>query len=130
MADQVNPLGGLASGMVQTLQLTAVPSSLKPAPSRTVESKPKAEDRRDAGVSKENLEAAVKSVEGFLQQSPTDLKFMVDKATGTYFIRILDPTTHETIRQIPSEEVLAMAKRLRALSNAKDASGILVDKEG
>lgn len=130
MADQVNPLGGLTLGMAQTLQSFAAPSSLKSPPARPVESRPKAEDRRDAGVSKASLDAATKSVEDFLQQSPTNLKFLVDRDTGMFYFKIVDPTTQETIRQVPAEEILAMAKRLRELSGPKSSSGILVDEEG
>lgn len=130
MADQVNPLGGLAPGMAQTLQSLSAAPSPKPATARPAEAKPKAEDRRSEGVSKESLEAAAKSVEDFLQQTPSDLKFMVDKETGMYYFKVINPETKETIRQVPSEEVLAMARRLRALSGSNDASGVLVDKEG
>ena len=130
MADQVNPLGGLASGMAQTLQSAAVPSTPKPAPARPAESKSRTEGRQSTAVPKESLEAAAKSVEDVLQQSPSDLKFMVDKDTGAYYFKIVNPDTHETIRQVPTEEILEMAKRLRAMSSPKDSSGVLVDKQG
>lgn len=130
MADQVNPLGGLASGMSQPIPSLAAPPLSKPSPARPVESKPKAQERRGTGVPKESLEAAAKSVEEFLQNSPSNLKFMVDRDTGMYFFKIVNPDTQETIRQVPTEEILAMAKRLRALSDSKDASGILMDEQG
>jgi flagellar protein FlaG len=131
MADQVNPMGGLALGMAQAAQaLTFTPAPLQPL-ARPVESKPKpkTEEPLKEDASKETLEAAVKTAEGFLQ-SATDLRFGVDKVTGDYIVKIIDPNTHETIRQMPSEEVLAMARRLRELGGHKDASGILMDKEG
>jgi flagellar protein FlaG len=120
--------------MAQTAQaLAATPSPPTPS-SRPVESKPKpkpkAEDQPKEVVSKESLDAAAKIVEDFLQQSASYLKFGVDKETGTYFVRIIDPVTQETIRQIPSEEILTMARKLRNLSDPKDASGVLMDEEG
>lgn len=129
MADQVNPLGGLAAGMVQLPQLSAVPASPKPKPSQPVASRP-AEDARSASASGPNLEAATKSVEAFLQRSSSSLKFGVDQETGSYTFKIIDPVTQETIRQVPSEEILEMARRLRALDHSKDASGILMDENG
>lgn len=128
MADQVNPLGGLAPGMVQLSQLASVPASPKPKPSQPVESRPVAPDSRSA--SSPSLEAAARSVEAFLQRSSSSLKFGVDQETGSYTFKIIDPVTQETIRQVPSEEILEMARRLRALDDPKDASGILMDQNG
>lgn len=144
MADQVNPLGGLAPGMAQTPQVfTAVPSSPKPPIVRAAEARSKAEgsaeSKSKAGGSvefkaqdatQENLEAALKSVKEFLQQSPSDLRFGVDQDTGHYFFKIIDPVTQETIRQVPAKEILVMARRLRELSDSKDTSGVLMDEEG
>ncbi len=135
MAEQVNPLGGLALGMAQTVQaLAATPSpptvSNRPVDSKPKPNKPKADDQPKEVVSKENLDAAAKVVEDFLQQSGSYLQFGVDKDTGTYFFRIVDPVTKETIRQVPSEEILTMARKLRGMSDTKDVSGVLMDEEG
>ncbi|MBP1625996.1 MAG: FlaG protein [Holophagaceae bacterium] len=130
MADQVNPLGGLAPGMAQTLQSSSVPNSPKTTPIRSDASKPKAVDGSAVGASKKSLSEAAKTVEDYLQSSSSDLKFFVDKDTGVYGFKIVDATTHETIRQVPAEEVIEMAKRLRSLSDTKDASGVLMDAEG
>jgi len=130
MADQVNLPGGLSPGVVQTFQGPAVPPQPKPAPARPEESKPKATENRGIGVPKESLEQATRHVEDFLQRSPSELKFQVDAETGISYFRIVDPVTHETIRQVPAEEIIEMSKRLRSLSDAKDASGLLMDEEG
>lgn len=41
-----------------------------------------------------------------------ELQFSVDRSSGRSVIKITDPTTNEVIRQIPSEEVLQIAKGL------------------
>ena len=133
MADQVNPLGGLTPGANQAIPSTPVPS--RPAtPSPSKASAPaggkesvQAEHR---AATKEGLEAAAKSVEGFLEQAPSDLRFMVDKTTGQYYFKVVDSRTHETIRQVPSEEVMAMARRLHEMADPKGATGVIVDAEG
>ena len=130
MAAQVDPLGSLASGMVQAQQISTVSSSSKPLKTRSAESRPKAEDQQDAGVSGEGLEAAAKRVADYLQKSSSDLEFGVDRDTGQYYFKVINPETHETIRQVPTEEMLAMAKRLRELGDAKNASGVLMDEQG
>lgn len=128
MTDQVNPLVSLVAGMAKTVPVTSPPSS-KPTP-KPAESKVTNLEKRGESVSKENLEAAASDVQDYFQQLPTDIKFVVDKSTGTYYFKIIDPETKEVIRQVPSEEVLAMARKLRELTNSRNASGVLMDKEG
>lgn len=55
---------------------------------------------------------------------------MVDQDTGISYFKIIDPKTQETIRQVPSEEVITMARRLKDMEGSKQASGVLVDEEG
>ena len=130
MAAQVDPLGSLVSGMVQAQQISTVSSSSKSLKTRSAESTPEAENQQDIGVSGEGLEAAAKQVADYLQKSSSDLEFGVDKDTGQYYFKVINPETHETIRQVPTEEMLAMAKRLRELGDAKNASGVLMDEQG
>lgn len=137
MADQVNPLGGLVPGVPKTPATVSAPP--RPIPTKTPSKDPstpggqdsvRAEGRDGSREGHEGLDAAVQRVADFIQQAPSDLKFMVDQETGQYFFKILDPVTHETIRQVPSEEVLAMARRLHQLGDSKGATGVLVDAEG
>lgn len=130
MAAQVDPLGSLVSGMVQAQQISTVSSSSKSLKTRSAESTPEAENQQDIGVSGEGLEAAAKQVADYLQKSSSDLEFGVDKDTGQYYFKVINPETHETIRQVPTEEMLAMAKRLRELGDARNASGVLMDEQG
>jgi flagellar protein FlaG len=131
MADQVNPTGGLTPGTAQILQALTVPPSTKPPSLQPAASKPKAVEERDVAASTQEFEAAAKSVEAFLQQIPSfsDLQFMVDRDTGMFYFKVIDPDTKETIRQVPAEEIIAMAKKLRELNTPKNASGVLMDKE-
>lgn len=45
-----------------------------------------------------------------MQQSNRALEFSVDDETDRLVVRLKDGTTGETIRQIPSEETLAIAR--------------------
>lgn len=134
MADQVSPVGGLSAGSTQGLQPAAVPLQPKPTQNASPESETKPDsaatsEERGKTVSKENLETAAKTVEEYLQQSNPDLQFSMDKETGMYCIKVVDPSTEKVIRQIPSEETLKLAKRLQT-QWSKDASGVLIDSEG
>jgi flagellar protein FlaG len=47
-----------------------------------------------------------------VQPSQAELSFSVNKDSGKTVIRVVDSTTKELIRQIPSDEVLAMAQAI------------------
>lgn len=62
--------------------------------------------------SAEQIERAVEEIRRVVAPVARDLQFSVDAETGRTLIRVLDGTTKEVIRQIPSEEVLAIARAL------------------
>ena len=77
-----------------------------PAPAALPESapqQPKPENFRQAA---ETLRQMVES------KAPNSLQFSVDDATGKTVVRITDAKTGEMIRQIPSEELLELARSL------------------
>jgi len=132
MADQVSPLGGLAAGILQAQQVVAKPP---PAPEKSASKNvadPQSKDlegrRVDAPV--QDLEVAATTIQDYFKNAQSDLKFSVDKDTGRLVFKIVNSATQEVIRQVPSEEVLSMARKLRALSDSGDASGVLMDKQG
>ncbi len=71
-----------------------------------------ASDADKTAVSREELEAATKDVEEFVSGLTNDLKFSIDDDTGRQVVKIVDIKTDEVLRQIPSEEMLAIAKAL------------------
>jgi len=69
-------------------------------------------------------EDAVRRIQSYVQSVRRELRFSVDDATGRMVIKVLDPETDEVIRQIPPEEIIAIA---RALSESPErvAGGLL-----
>lgn len=132
MADQVNPTGSLAPGITLTLTAAAQPQTVqdKPRVAKPTSPQPKQLEGERADTSAKALDSAVQQFQEYLQQNQSDLSFQVDKSSGRVYFKIVDSRTKEVIRQVPSEEVLAMARKLRELANPKVASGVLVDKEG
>jgi len=53
------------------------------------------------------------------QVAQRDLQFKVDEATNKVVMSIVDKKTGDVIRQIPSEDVLKLAKRLQDSENSK-----------
>lgn len=63
----------------------------------------------------QQVEAAVKAVKDFIQPMAGNLEFIMDEETGDTIIKIVDSASGELIRQIPSKEMLEIAKALDRL---------------
>jgi len=64
---------------------------------------------------RQEVEAAAKSVREFVQPINSNLEFSVNDDTGQLIVKIIDRATKEVIRQMPSEEMLAIAKTLDSI---------------
>ena len=71
----------------------------------------------------EQIETAVKEVNASLQARSISLQFEVDKDTDKLIVKVVDLTNGEVIRQIPSEEVVRIARVMGK------APGVLVSQQ-
>jgi len=79
-------------------------------------------------VTKETIERVVHQLKTQSQSLRRDLQFNVDDSTGRVIVTVRDSETNEVIRQIPSEEILALSRHLAdALEN--DTSGFLFESK-
>jgi flagellar protein FlaG len=62
----------------------------------------------------------------YVQSVQRALEFSVDEQTGATVITVLDAETHEVIRQIPPQEVLAVARELSTRDTGVGGAGLLV----
>jgi len=76
-----------------------------------------------------NLEEAAEAFREYIEELPTNLQFSVDREAHTTVFKVVNPITREVLRQYPPEEVLILARRLRALGKQDAPSGILLDQE-
>lgn len=60
------------------------------------------------------------------ENAQRNLQFKIDDATSQVVMTIIDKATGDVIKQLPSEEALALAKRLQEAEG--DSGGILEDK--
>ena len=60
--------------------------------------------------------AAINSVEKYIKPFNNRLEFNVDEDVGRIVVKVVDKETDEVLLQVPSEEMLAIAK---ALDNIK-----------
>ncbi len=86
------------------------------------------------GTSSQSLTAdelgeAVESVNQFVNAQGRTLNFSVDEESGKPVVKVIDFETKEVIRQIPSEEILTMAKAIKRLQDdLGSATGLMFDK--
>lgn len=66
-------------------------------------------------VSPEQLEAAVDSVREYIRPHNNSLQFSVNDDIGRIVVTVVDSETEEVIRQIPAEEMIAIAKALDSI---------------
>lgn len=73
----------------------------------------------------EQLQKAVEAMKQTIEtKAPNSLAFSIDDSTGKTVVRISDAQTGEMIRQIPSEEMLEIARSLDKLQ------GMLLQEQG
>ncbi len=53
-----------------------------------------------------------------------ELKFSIDEDSGRAVVQVMDSETGEMIRQLPSEEVLAVSRHIREVLESSQSSGI------
>lgn len=69
------------------------------------------------------VQKAANRAQEMLGRTASSLKFAVDDATGTVVVKVVDTETEQVIRQIPSEEMLAIARNMEQLK------GLLLKRE-
>jgi len=63
-------------------------------------------------VNTDQLHEAVSKIEKFSLAAQQNLKFSIDEDSGKTIIKVMDATTDEIVRQIPTEEVIDIARAL------------------
>jgi len=87
--------------------ISSLPDSGKDLPSK--ENKP--------DISNENIEDAVQQINKYIQTTQNELQFSIDDSSGKTVVKVIDSETKELIRQIPGEEALNVAQKLREGAN-------------
>lgn len=132
MADQVNSISGSSSGAALTLIASAAPrlSSEKPSPAKNADPKIKMDGVQSVPDGTQTPLAAMGKLNGYLEKAGSELQFQMDESTGRTVFKVVNPSSGQVVFQVPSEEVLAMARNLRNAEKSQNASGVLLNKEG
>jgi flagellar protein FlaG len=69
-------------------------------------------DVKHTAAGNNNLEQTVKHLNEYAQTINREVQFSIDKASGRSIVKVIDSKTNEVIRQMPSEEMLALGQTL------------------
>lgn len=81
-------------------------------------------DDKATEVSPEALQSAIKQGNAFFQAEQRDLQINVDDSTKRVVVKVIDRSSGELIRQMPTKEVLDFVKALQQQANGN--SGLLI----
>ena len=70
-----------------------------------------------AEPTREVVAKAAAKLQEFVSKMGRNLNFSVDETTGYNVVRVVNPQTGELIRQLPSEELLKIARDFERLNN-------------
>jgi len=62
------------------------------------------------------LTGALDQLNGYLEETHRGLRFSIDDDSGRTIVRVVDTETDEVIRQIPSEEMLAVIRHFNEVT--------------
>lgn len=68
--------------------------------------------QQSADVGKGSVEAAVQRINEFIAPIMQSIQFSTDDDSGRIVVKVVDSETQKILRQIPSEEALAISKAL------------------
>ena len=76
-----------------------------------------------AAEAAESVRQAVEQANDALRQSAVGVEFSLDQGSGRVIVSVVDSETKEVLRQIPSEQMLAISRAI------DDLRGLLIEQE-
>lgn len=116
-APTLSPSGSETTQTVQAVQALNKSSANSTAP----QAADLRADNKQGSLTGEQLEDVAEQMEKFVGSFTRELKFRVDEDSGRNVVTVIDTKSGDTIRQIPTEELLNVIARLN------EASGGLIN---
>ena len=117
----INPVGLTASAVATAKTEQTARSPLVDNSTATQSAPASAVSQSEPSL--EQVLQAAKQVQEMVQTKASNLIFSLDKDSGKTIVKIVDSQTDEVIRQIPSEEIVALAN---ALDQMQETQGVLL----
>lgn len=114
---------GLSQGSERPASAKVASEISAAAPGSAMAAAEKAGMARTTPATLEDVQLAMDEVRAAIAPVAQDLLFSIDEDTGKTVVKVVDASTDEVIRQIPSEEIISIAKALDKLQ------GLLLKQE-
>ena len=90
----------------------AASDAVERKPSESTATAAVAQAESGTAASREDVEAAVATIQDFVQSVRRSLNFSLEEGSGRVVVKVTDAGSGDVIRQIPSEEALQLAENL------------------
>nr|WP_321271254.1 flagellar protein FlaG [uncultured Tolumonas sp.] len=90
------------------------------------------QNKVDAEKQRKELEKQAQNLQSLSELKGWSVSFRVDDEANKTVITVVDSDTNKPIRQIPDEELLALSKRIKALTDEKsddELTGLFLDSK-
>lgn len=114
----IPPLNSPLTAPVHSRSAESAPSALRDAFAQQ-----SVAQAQNASPTREDVEKAAQQVNDFLKPINNSIQFNVDDDTGITVVKIVDLSTKEVVRQIPSQEMLSIAQAIDTMK------GLLVQQK-
>jgi len=85
---------------------------------------------KDKPPTEKELDLAIEVVSNFINQPPRNVNFTKDTDSGKTVIKVFELESKELIKQFPSEELISIAQKIKALQQeVGEKAGILFDEK-
>jgi flagellar protein FlaG len=110
----VQPIGSSTQPLAQPVAHSALGTD---HPALVAQGSPDAGSQqvRTAKPSPQEVQQATDAINKALERSDQSVRFSIDHDTGTTMVTVVDSSTNEVIRQMPSEEVISIARSIDRL---------------
>ena len=130
------PLTEAAESSVLRSQKTpsqAAVSDIKPTPQNETDVTSQADLAKKEEAARKDLEKQAQNLQAVSDIKGWNVSFRVDDDLNKTIIKVVDTDTQKTIRQIPSEELLSISKRIQELRDGEgggaDLAGLLYNSQ-
>ena len=80
------------------------------------------EHARSRELVRDNVDQAVAKLNDYVQSTQRDLRFFVDRTSGRLVVHVIESSTDEVVRKIPSDVALRLARNLKNQQQAAQAT--------
>ena len=109
-------IGSINTASAQNEPLKLQVAEISEAEVKTMKSTAASNKEKAVSMSREEARAVAESLEEYMEILKTSIGFSINESPNRIIVTVTNKDTDEIIRQIPSEEMLALQKKMKELT--------------